>query len=190
MASFVGGETAYRTFLSACSEIYAQEGLRGFFAGTAARLFAESLKTTIVCTIIYLGRAALRKAAPSQPNQPDLLQPLLPQFASVRFVCVLSDASLTRFTRLLLCAVQMIASTMTYSLTLVANLMAVNDARLAAANNYRNAFDCYEQLASRGELKRGAQFFFRLVPALPKSVGGKVRLTSLDTVVGHPPALC
>jgi hypothetical protein len=56
---------------------------------------------------------------------------------------------------------------MTYSFSLVANLMALNDANLVAANHYRTAFECYDQLAAHGELKRGSQFFFRLVPMPP-----------------------
>lgn len=53
---------------------------------------------------------------------------------------------------------------MTYSLLLVANLMTLCDARLVAAGNYRDFFDCYGQLTARGELKRGAWLFLRYVP--------------------------
>nr|KAG5706659.1 hypothetical protein BaRGS_005729 [Batillaria attramentaria] len=134
MIQFVGREDTYDTIFSSLREIYRNDGILGFFAGLIPRLMGEILTVWIT----------------------NFLARLLNRY-------LVEEKDMKSYTA---AACGLVVSHFTYPFTLVTNIMAVNSSGLRAASppqmpRYDSWLDCFSDLSSKGQLKRGASMFWR-----------------------------
>lgn len=134
MLQFVGRETAYDSIFSSLQEIYKTDGILGFFSGLVPRLVGEILTLWITNFLARLVNKYL-----------------------------IEDKDMKAYTS---AACGLVVSHFTYPFVLVSNIMAVNTSGLKAASpplmpHYDNWIDCFSQLRSQNQLKRGASMFWR-----------------------------
>ncbi|XP_005103103.1 mitochondrial carrier homolog 2 [Aplysia californica] len=143
MVQFVGRETQYNTVWSSVKEIYEHDGILGFFSGLIPRLIGEIL--TIWLTSFL-----------AQTINKYLVQ----------------EKDLKSYTG---AACGLVVSHFTYPFTLVTNIMAVNNCGLRASQPpmmpvYNGWVDCLRTLAQEGNIKRGANAFWRTYNYKPTGV--------------------
>ncbi|XP_068141995.1 mitochondrial carrier homolog 2 [Drosophila tropicalis] len=134
MAQFVGRETLYTSITSSIAEIWRTEGILGFFAGIVPKLLCDVACLVLSSTTVYMLNKYLIK------------DKLARQY----------NAEFTRFA----------FSSLLYSLQVVSTCSVVSGSRLMAGQPpimpvYENWVDCWNDLQSRSELKRGSSLFWR-----------------------------
>ena len=134
MIQFVGRESEYDSIFSALREIYNNDGILGFFAGLVPRMMGEVLMVWIT----------------------NFLARLLNRY-------LVEEKDMKSYTA---AACGLVVANFTYPFTLTSNIMAMNGSGLQAASpprmpRYDSWIDCFSDLASQGQLKRGASMFWR-----------------------------
>lgn len=138
MAQFVGKETLYDSFIGSIVEIYKDNGVLGFFSGITPKLLFDVLCLVLSSSTVYvLNKYLIKDKVARQYN-----------------------TSITQF----------VFSSVLYPLQLISTCMTVTGSKLAAGNPpnmtvYNNWRECWDDLHSRDELKRGSSLFFRAAPS-------------------------
>ncbi|RDD45784.1 Mitochondrial carrier-like protein 2 [Trichoplax sp. H2] len=140
MAQFVGQENVYRGVISSISEIYREEGFKGFFSGFVPRLVAEFMSVWLYNIVLYVTQKYIVTSIGGKKENQLYLQAVS----------------------------NYIAGYITYPLNLVSNVMAVNNCGLAAGAPPNMVFysswqDCMASLRSEGQIRRGATLFRRFI---------------------------
>ncbi|XP_059169117.1 mitochondrial carrier homolog 2-like [Physella acuta] len=140
MVQFIGRETQYNSIWSSTKEIYNHDGILGFFSGLVPRLIGEIIAIWVTSFL-----------------------------AKVINKYLIQENDLKSYTG---AACGLVVSHFTYHFTLVTNVMAVNGSGLAAGSYpnmplYNNWWDCMRYLSSEGDLKRGANAFWRMYKPKP-----------------------
>ncbi|CAL1532671.1 unnamed protein product [Lymnaea stagnalis] len=148
MVQFIGRETQYNSIWSSTKEIYQHDGVLGFFAGLVPRLIGEVIAIWVTTFLAKL----------------------------INKYCI-TEKDLKSYTG---AACGLIVAHFTYPFTLVTNVMAVSGSGLAAGRDplmpvYTNWWSCMNSLSADGELKRGANAFWRIYKPKPAIVLTKVR---------------
>ncbi|KAH8301945.1 hypothetical protein KR044_001243 [Drosophila immigrans] len=134
MAQFVGRETLYNSILGSVAEIWKNEGILGFFAGLIPKLLSDVACLVLSSsTVFVLNKYLIKDKVARQYN-----------------------AGFTNFA----------FSSLLYPLLVVSTCSAVSGSRLMAGQppimpKYANWVDCWNDLQSRRELKRGSSLFWR-----------------------------
>ncbi|KAI8792067.1 mitochondrial carrier 2 [Biomphalaria glabrata] len=146
MVQFVGRETQYNSVLSSVKEIYHHDGVLGFFSGLVPRVLGEIIAIWVT----------------------SFLAKLLNKY-------FIQEKELKSYTS---AACGLFVAHFTYPFTLVTNIMAVSGSGLAAGSPpympmYDSWFKCMISLSEDGDLKRGANAFWRFskskhLPALTR----------------------
>ncbi|KAH8345903.1 hypothetical protein KR067_008727 [Drosophila pandora] len=146
MAQFVGRESLYTSILGSVAEIWKTEGIAGFFAGIVPKLLCDVACLVLSSSTVYiLNKYVIKDKLGRQYN-----------------------AGFTQFA----------ISSLLYPLQVVSTCSVVSGSRLMAGQPpimpvYNNWVDCWNDLQSRGELKRGSSLFWRSqalsVPIVPTS---------------------
>lgn len=150
VSQFVGREEQYSTLLSSFSDIWTNEGLKGFFAGLVPRLIGEVVTICLTNLLTYIINNWIFDTRPSQDKE-------------------MRGYSGT--------VASLLVTQMTYPFTVVANVMAVNGCSglaIGRATNYSSWMACCSSLAAANELKRGSSMFWRQYrPPVTTRGGGK-----------------
>ncbi|XP_030560712.1 mitochondrial carrier homolog 2 [Drosophila novamexicana] len=134
MAQFVGRETFYNSILGSIAEIWKTEGIRGFFSGLIPKLLCDVACLVLSSsTVFILNKYFIKDKVARQYN-----------------------AGFTQF----------MFSSLLYPLQVVSTCSAISGSRLMAGQppimpEYSNWVDCWNDLQSRRELKRGSSLFWR-----------------------------
>ena len=139
IAQHVGQETLYSSFRQSVRQIYAEEGLVGFYRGLAPALL-EHVLSSLLFEVIIVTLEEIVKRIPS---------------TFLKLGLVLVKVPIAAY----------FARSYTYPFRLVSNVMAVNGSGLAVAvPTYTDWRDCWNQLSATGNLYRGSAILFpRLV---------------------------
>ncbi|KAH8371072.1 hypothetical protein KR093_006088 [Drosophila rubida] len=134
MAQFVGRETLYNSILGSVAEIWNNEGILGFFAGLIPKLLCD-----VACLVLSSSTVFV------------LNKYLIKDKVARRY-----NAGFTEFA----------FSSLLYPLQVVSTCSAVSGSRLMAGRppimpKYANWVDCWNDLQTRRELKRGSSLFWR-----------------------------
>ncbi|KAJ8985552.1 hypothetical protein NQ317_019936 [Molorchus minor] len=134
MAQFIGRETKYNGIFSSVKEIYQQNGVLGFFGGLIPRLLGD------ICSLLLAS---------------GLTYAINHYFVEERELKVYTSATMT-----------FLATAITYPFQVVSNCMAVTNSGLMAGSprympHYSSWLDCWADLASRNQLKRGSSLLVR-----------------------------
>lgn len=134
MAQFIGRETTYRSILGSIFEIYKHDGIRGFFFGIIPKLLCDLACVSLTSFTVYM------------------LNKHLIRDKDGRQYC----ASFTQF----------VFSSLLYPLQVVSTCVVVSGSGLTAGKppimpEYNSWTDCWNDLQTRGELKRGSSLFWR-----------------------------
>ncbi|XP_067646571.1 mitochondrial carrier homolog 2 [Eurosta solidaginis] len=144
MAQFIGRETLYQSIFGSVKEIYKTEGVLGFFAGLVPKLLCDVACLVLTSTTVFmLNKYVIKDKIGREYN------------AGI---------------------VQFAFSSILYPLQVVSTCMSITSSRLMAGRppvmpEYRNWVDCWNDLQTRGELKRGSSLFWR-------SVGGSTKIAT------------
>jgi len=139
MAQFIGRETLYTSIFGSIKEIYKSDGILGFFAGLVPKLLCDVACLVLTSsTVFILNKYVIKDKIGRQYN-----------------------AGLTQFA----------FSSILYPLQVVSTCMTVTGSRLMAGKppvmpEYNNWIDCWNDLQTRGELKRGSSLFWRSLVGL------------------------
>ncbi|XP_023028322.2 mitochondrial carrier homolog 2 isoform X1 [Leptinotarsa decemlineata] len=133
MAQFVGRETKYIGLFGSIREVYQQNGVLGFFSGLVPRLLGDILSLLLASSLTYaINRYLIEE----------------------KELKVYTSATMT-----------FVASAITYPFQVVSNCMAVTNSGLMAGSrlmpHYTTWIDCWSDLASRNQLKRGSSLLIR-----------------------------
>ena len=139
VAQHVGQETLYSSFRQSVSQIYAEEGLAGFYRGFTPAIL-EHVLSSLLFEVIIVALEEIVKRVPSTLLKLGLVIVKVPMAAYF-------------------------ARSYTYPFRLVSNVMAVNGSGLAAAGpTYTGWQECWNRLSASGNLYRGSAILFpRLV---------------------------
>ncbi|XP_055378790.1 mitochondrial carrier homolog 2 [Condylostylus longicornis] len=137
MATFIGRETTYRSLIGSIVEVYKNDGIFGFFNGIIPKLLCDLACLVLTSTTVYLFNKHF----------------IQDQDGRQYF------ASFTQF----------VYASLLYPLNVVSTCTAVSGSGLAAGRppimpEYISWKDCYNDLKTRGELKRGNSLFWRSLP--------------------------
>lgn len=140
MAQFIGKETLYSSLYSSIIEIYKENGILGFFSGLIPILMFNTSVLVLSSSTYYL----LKKYVINE-NVPEIID------------------------RKGLFILQLAFNSIFYPMLVVSTCMMVTGSRLAAGNEphmpvYNHWRECWSDLQSRNELKRGSSLFFRIAP--------------------------
>lgn len=137
VSQFVGREEQYSSLISSFSDIWTNEGLKGFFAGLAPRLLGEVVTICLTNMLTYIINNWIFDTRPTQDKE-------------------MRGYSGT--------VASLLVTQMTYPFTVVANVMAVSGCSglaIGRATNYSSWMACCSSLAAANELKRGSSMFWR-----------------------------
>jgi len=134
MAQFVGRETLYNSILGSIAEIWNNEGILGFFAGMIPKLLCDVACLVLSSSSVFIINKYLIK------------DKIARQY----------NAGFTQFA----------FSSLLYPLQVVSTCSAISGSRLMAGQppimpKYSTWVDCWNDLQSRRELKRGSSLFWR-----------------------------
>lgn len=134
MAQFVGRENVYTSICGSIVEIYKNDGIFGFFSGVIAKILCDLACLGLTSSTVYLVNRFLIRDKDSRQY-----------FSSFS---------------------QFVFSSLLYPLQVVSTCMAVTGSGLAAGQPpnmpvYSNWIDCWHDLKTRQELKRGSSLFWR-----------------------------
>jgi carrier protein len=134
MSQFVGKETKYVGIFGSIGEIYRQHGILGFFSGLIPRLIGDILSVLLASSLTY----AINKY-------------------------LIEEKELQNYTSAAIC---MLSSSIMYPFQVVSNCMAVSNSGLVAGSppnmmHYNSWIDCWNDLSSRNQLKRGSSLLVR-----------------------------
>ncbi|KAH8415725.1 hypothetical protein KR222_010794 [Zaprionus bogoriensis] len=134
MAQFVGRETLYNSILGSIAEIWHNEGIVGFFAGLIPKLLCDVACLVLSSSSVFIVNKYLIKDKVARQY----------------------NAGFTQFA----------FSSLLYPLQVVSTCSAVSGSRLMAGRppimpTYNSWVDCWNDLQSRRELKRGSSLFWR-----------------------------
>lgn len=134
MAQFVGRETKYNGLVDSISEIYHQHGPLGFFTGLVPRLIGDILFVVLGSTVTFALNSYLVKDKDMQI-----------------YTCA---------------ATSFLATAITHPFQVVSNCMIVSGSGLVAGSPlympyYSTWIDCWKDLQSRNQLRRGSRFLVR-----------------------------
>ncbi|KAK9871485.1 hypothetical protein WA026_012858 [Henosepilachna vigintioctopunctata] len=134
MAQFVGRELRYRGIFGSIGEIYRQNGILGFFSGLIPRLLGDILTVLMANSLTYAINTY-----------------------------VVEEKELQVYTS---ATMMFIATAVTYPFQVVSNCMAVTRSGLMAGSpplmpHYGTWIDCWNDLSSRNQLKRGSSLIMR-----------------------------
>ncbi|CAH1990073.1 unnamed protein product [Acanthoscelides obtectus] len=146
MAQFVGRETKYNGIFTSVKEIYHQNGVLGFFSGLVPRLLGDILSLLLASSLTYAVSHYL-----------------------------IEDRELHIYTSAIM---SFLATAITYPFSVISNCMAVTNSGLMAGSpnfmpHYSSWLDCYNDLASRNQLKRGSSVLVRYYVGPSIVIGGK-----------------
>lgn len=134
MAQFIGRETLYKSLFGSIAEIYKTEGISGFFSGLIPKILCDVACLVLTSsTVFLLNKYVIKDKVGRQYSA---------GFTQFAFASVL------------------------YPLNVVSTCMSVTGSRLMAGRppimaEYKNWLDCFNDLQSRNELKRGSSLFWR-----------------------------
>ncbi|XP_055910394.1 mitochondrial carrier homolog 2 [Eupeodes corollae] len=136
MAQFIGKESLYKSIFGSIKEIFRNDGIFGFFSGIVPKLLCDVACLVLTSSTVYMVSKYLVKDKMS------------------RTYC----AGGTQF----------IFASILYPLQVVSTCMVVTGSRLMAGRppvmpEYDGWRDCWNDLQTRGELKRGSSVFWRYV---------------------------
>ncbi|XP_034103452.1 mitochondrial carrier homolog 2 [Drosophila nasuta] len=143
MAQFIGRETLYNSILGSVAEIWNNEGVLGFFAGLIPKLLCDVAGLVLSSsTVFVINKYLIKDKVARQYN-----------------------AGFTQFA----------FSSLLYPLQVVSTCSAVSGSRLMAGQppimpKYANWVDCWNDLQTRRELKRGSSLFWRSQAAYTSAV--------------------
>uniref|UniRef100_A0A182MSG8 Mitochondrial carrier n=1 Tax=Anopheles culicifacies TaxID=139723 RepID=A0A182MSG8_9DIPT len=140
MAQFIGREHVYDGLFGSIKEIWANEGISGFFAGIVPRLWMDFLCMTVTCGITYL----FTKYSGANETICD-------------HVNTIAHYSVTS----VFYPYRVVATCMAVQ---GSRLRAGNPPMM---DHYINWRDCYARLVLQQQHKRGSAFFFRTVASVP-----------------------
>lgn len=150
VSQFIGREDQYNSLLSSFSDIWTNEGLKGFFAGLVPRVLGEVVTICLTNLLAYIINNWIFNTRPIQDKE-------------------MRGYSGT--------VASLLVTQMTYPFTVVANVMAVSGCSglaIGRATNYSSWMACCSSLAAANELKRGSSMFWRQYrPPVTTRVGGK-----------------
>ncbi|XP_054735238.1 mitochondrial carrier homolog 2 [Anastrepha obliqua] len=160
MAQFIGREKLYSSIFGSIKEIYKTEGVLGFFAGLVPKLLCDVVCLVLTSTTVFvLNKYAIKDKIGRQYNA---------GFVQFAFSSIL------------------------YPLQVVSTCMSVTSSRLMAGRppvmpKYKNWVDCWNDLQTRGELKRGSSLFWRSVGVSSKvlTVGKRGDFPPLPTIAKY-----
>ncbi|KAJ8928123.1 hypothetical protein NQ314_019349 [Rhamnusium bicolor] len=146
MAQFVGKEAKYNGIFSSVKEIYTQNGILGFFSGLIPRLLGDVFSLLLASSLTYAINHYL---------------------VEERELKVYTSATMT-----------FLATAITYPFQVVSNCMAITNSGLMAGSpnfmpHYRSWVDCWADLASRNQLKRGSSLLVRYYIGPSVIIAGK-----------------
>lgn len=136
MAQFIGKESFYKSIFGSISEIYRNEGISGFFSGIVPKMLCDVACLVLTSSTVYMVSKYLVK---------DKLS---------RTYCA--------------GATQYIFAGILYPLQVVSTCMVVTGSRLMAGRppvmpHYDGWTNCWNDLQTRGELKRGSSMIWRYI---------------------------
>lgn len=134
MAQFIGREVKYRGIFGSVGEIYRQNGILGFFSGLFPRLLGDILVVLLANTLTYVINSYVIEEKELQ---------------------VYTSATMT-----------FLATALTYPFQVVSNCMAVTNSGIMGGSppimpHYGSWLECWTDLSSRNQLKRGSSLFIR-----------------------------
>ncbi|XP_064212092.1 mitochondrial carrier homolog 2 isoform X2 [Tribolium castaneum] len=155
MAQFVGKEAKYVGVFGSIGEIYRQNGILGFFSGLIPRLIGDILSVLLASSLTYVVNKYL-----------------------------IEEKEIQNYTSAAVCnhISQMVSSSIMYPFQVVSNCMAVSNSGLLAGSppymlHYNTWIDCWNDLSSRNQLKRGSSLLVRYYkgPSLITSKGNLLK---------------
>ncbi|CAH0547542.1 unnamed protein product [Brassicogethes aeneus] len=134
MAQFVGRESKYVGILGSIREVYQQNGVLGFFSGLIPRLLGDVISLLLASSLTYALNTYLVEEKEMQ---------------------VYTSATMS-----------FLATAITYPFQVVSNCMSVSNSGLMAGSpnfmpHYGSWVDCWRDLSSRNQLKRGSSLLVR-----------------------------
>ncbi|CAH1119629.1 unnamed protein product [Phaedon cochleariae] len=146
MAQFVGRETKYSGLFGSVREIYQQNGVLGFFGGLVPRLLGDILSLLLASSLTYA---------------------INHYIIEEKELKVYTSATMT-----------FLATAITYPFQVVSNCMSVTNSGLMAGSpkfmpHYGTWVDCWSDLSSRNQLKRGSSLLIRYYVGPSIVIGGK-----------------
>ncbi|XP_019871349.2 mitochondrial carrier homolog 2-like [Aethina tumida] len=146
MAQFVGRETKYNGFFGAVRQVYQQNGPLGFFSGLIPRLIGDVVSLVLASSLTYAINTYLVEEREMQ---------------------VYTSATMS-----------FLATAITYPFQVVSNCMTVSNSGLAAGSpgfmpHYGTWVDCWRDLSTRNQLKRGSSLLVRYYVGPHIIIGGQ-----------------
>ncbi|CAH1101174.1 unnamed protein product [Psylliodes chrysocephalus] len=146
MAQFIGRETKYNGIFGSVKEIYRENGMLGFFSGLIPRLLGDILSLLLASSLTYAINTYIIE-------EKDLK--------------VYTSATMT-----------FLSTAITYPFQVISNCMAVTNSGLKAGSptfmpHYSSWVDCYYDLSSKQQLKRGSSLLVRYYVGPSIVIGGK-----------------
>ncbi|KAM8709438.1 hypothetical protein ACLKA7_016271 [Drosophila subpalustris] len=143
MAQFVGRETLYNSILGSVAEIWNNEGILGFFSGLIPKLLCDVACLVLSSSSVFIVNKYLIKDKVARQY----------------------NAGFTQFA----------FSSLLYPLQVVSTCSSISGSRLMAGQppimpKYSSWVDCWNDLQTRRELKRGSSLFWRSQAVISSSV--------------------